>query len=46
MLEAHCPKLFNPAGAYRDHINTTFSRSYLNSDSGLRETDSLIQYSS
>ena len=45
MLEAHCPRLFSPARPYTDHMNTSLSRNYVNSDSLLRETGGLIHYS-
>ena len=45
LLETRCPRHFSPAGTYTDHINTTFSRNYLNSDAILKEIGGLIQYS-
>lgn len=45
MLEAQCPALFSPAGVYTDHMNASFSRNYVNSDSLLRETGGLVHYS-
>ena len=45
LLEAQCPALCSPAGVYTDHMNASFSRNYVNSDSLLRETGGLVHYS-
>jgi len=44
LLEAACPRLFNPAGAYTDHYYDRLLRNYVNSDMELWELGGLVEY--
>src|SRR5262249_23230601 len=44
MLEAMCPRNFDPAGAYTDHVNAKLGRSYFNSDSSVWELAGNVEY--
>jgi len=44
MLEAMCPRLFDPAGPYTDHVNAKLGRAYFNSDSSLWELGGNVEY--
>ncbi|MFH0342965.1 MAG: hypothetical protein ACHBNF_12730 [Chromatiales bacterium] len=44
MLEAMCPRVFSPAGAYTEHVNKRLARSYVNSDVRLWEANGIVSY--
>ncbi|HET7033721.1 MAG TPA: hypothetical protein VFJ48_11390, partial [Casimicrobiaceae bacterium] len=44
LLEAMCPRLFDPAGAYTDHVNAKLGRSYFNSDASVWELGGNVEY--
>jgi hypothetical protein len=44
ILEAMCPRNFDPAGAYTDHVNAKLGRSYFNSDSSVWELAGNVEY--
>ncbi|MCI0348522.1 MAG: glycosyltransferase 87 family protein, partial [Acidobacteriales bacterium] len=44
MLEAMCPRVFSPAGAYTEHVNEQLGRSYVNSDVRLWEANDIVRY--
>jgi hypothetical protein len=44
ILEAACPRSFEPAGAYTDHVNAKLGRSYFNSDASVWELGGNVEY--
>jgi hypothetical protein len=44
ILEATCPRFFDPAGVCTDHVNAKLGRSYFNSDSSVWELGGNVEY--